>query len=182
LGDKRVAGTLNHHDGKFVGMSEIIGTPVFDKDRLYVAIGRDPEHGRGRGAIHCIDASGSGDISQSGRVWIYQGLDRTLSTASVADGLVYVSDVAGRLHCLDAKTGSCYWVHETESEVWGSTLVADGKVFMPTGKYLWILKAGRSLNVLGRVNLGSRVFATPVVARGTLYIATTGGWLWAITH
>src|SRR5512133_771707 len=85
LGDKRVKGTLNQHDGTFVGMSEIIGTPVVVRDRLYVALGRDPEHGRGRGALHCIDASGTGDITRSGRVWIYQGLDRTLSTASVVD-------------------------------------------------------------------------------------------------
>jgi outer membrane protein assembly factor BamB len=180
LGDKRVAGTLNQNDGTFVGMSEIIGTPVFVNDRVYVALGRDPEHGRGRGAMHCIDATGTGDISQSGRVWIYQGLDRTISTASVADGSAYLSDVAGRLHCLDAETGKPYWIHETNSEVWGSTLVADGKVYMPTAKYLWVLKAGKTLEVLDRVNFGSRVFASPVAANGILYVATTGGWLWAI--
>jgi len=180
LGDKRVKGTLNQHDGSFVGMSEIIGTPVLVKDRLFVALGRDPEHGRGRGALHCIDARGVGDITRSGRVWIYQGLDRTLSTASVADGLVYLSDVAGRLHCVDAETGRCYWIHETHSETWGSTLVADGKIYMPTAKYLWVLKAGRALTVVGRINLGSRVFASPVVAHGTLYVATTAGWLWAV--
>jgi len=180
LGDKRVTGTLNKHDGTFVGMSEIIGTPVFINNRVFVALGRDPEHGRGRGAMHCIDATGSGDISRSGRVWTYQGLDRTLSTASVTDGLAYLSDVAGRLHCLDAQTGKCYWVHETQSEVWGSTLVADGKVYMPTAKYLWVLRAGKTLEVLGRINLGGRVFASPVVAGGTLYVATAGGWLWAV--
>ena len=180
LGDKRVNGTLNKHDGTFVGMSEIIGTPVLVKDRIYVSLGRDPAHGRGRGAMHCIDAKGMGDISQSGRVWAYQGLDRTLSTASVADGLAYISDVAGRLHCLDAATGKCYWTHDTQCEVWGSTLVADGKVFMPTSKYLWILKAGKALEVMGNINLGSRIFASPVVAHGTLYVATTGGWLWAV--
>jgi len=182
LGDKRVKGTLNKHDGTFVGMSEIIGTPVLVKDRLYVALGRDPEHGRGRGALHCIAAAGTGDITQSGRVWSYQGLDRTLSTASVADGLIYLSDVAGRLHCLDAQTGECYWVHQTQSEVWGSTLVADGKIYMPTAKYLWVLKAGKTLTVLDRINLGSRVFASPVVAHGTLYAATTAGWLWAVAQ
>jgi outer membrane protein assembly factor BamB len=112
LGDRRVKGTLNQNDGTFVGMSEIIGTPVLVGDRVFVALGRDPEHGRGRGALHCVDATGTGDITQSGRVWLYQGLDRTLSTASVADGLAYLSDVAGRLHCLDAETGKCYWVHE----------------------------------------------------------------------
>jgi outer membrane protein assembly factor BamB len=180
LGDKRVAGTLNQNDGAFVGMSEIIGTPVFVQDRVYVALGRDPEHGRGRGAMHCIDATRTGDITQSGRVWSYQGLDRTISTASVAHGLVYLSDVAGRLHCLDGDTGKCYWIHDTKSEVWGSTLVADGKIYMPTAKYLWVLKEGRTLEILDHINLGSRVFASPVVANGILYVATTGGWLWAV--
>mgnify|MGYP001765070140 CR=1 FL=1 len=85
--------------------SEVVGTPVFLNNRVYVALGRDPEHGRGRGALHCIDATGSGDITKTGKVWSYQGLDRTLSTVSIADGLLYICDVAGRLHCLDADTG-----------------------------------------------------------------------------
>jgi outer membrane protein assembly factor BamB len=180
LGDKRVRGTLNKHDGTFVGRSEIIATPVFVDNRVYVAIGRDPAHGRGRGALHCIDARGSGDITTSGKVWTYQGLDRTLSTASVADGLVYVSDVGGRLHCLDAETGQCYWIHDTKCETWGSTLVADRKVYMPTSKGLWVLAAGKELKILSHINLGAKVYASPVAANGTLYVATNAGWLWAV--
>lgn len=179
LGDRRVKGTLNKHDGTFVGRSEIIATPVFVNNRVYVAIGRDPAHGRGRGALHCIDARGQGDITTSGKIWTYQGLDRTLSTASVAGGLVYVSDVGGRLHCVDAETGQCYWIHDTDCETWGSTLVADGKVYMPTTKGLWVLAAGKELRVLDRVTLGGKVYASPVAANGTLYVATTQGWLWA---
>ena len=179
LGDRRVQGTLNKHDGTFVGTSEIIATPVFLNNRVYVAIGRDPAHGRGRGALHCIDARGQGDITVSGKIWTYQGLDRTLSTASVADGLVYVSDVGGRLHCLDADTGRCYWIHDTDCETWGSTLVADGKVYMPTTRGLWVLAAGKDLKVLGHMPLGGKVYASPVVAHGTLYVGTTQGWLWA---
>jgi len=163
-----------------VGMSEIIGTPVFVNNRIYLAIGRDPEHGRGRGALHCIDATQTGDVTHSGRIWTYQGLDRTLSTAAVAGGLVYICDVGGRVHCVDAATGHCYWVHETHCEIWGSALVADGKVYMPTAKGLWVLAAGKELNVLGRISLGGRMLASPVVANGTLYVATTAGWLWAV--
>jgi outer membrane protein assembly factor BamB len=180
LGDKRVHGTLNKHDGAFVGASEIIATPVSIDNCVYVAIGRDPAHGRGRGALHCIDAAGQGDVTASRRLWTYQGLDRTLSTVSVHDGLVYLSDVAGRLHCLDAQTGKCYWVHDAKCETWGSTLAADGKVYMPTSKGLWILATGKELRVLDRINLGARVMASPVAANGTLYIASTGGWLWAV--
>ena len=111
----------------------------------------------------------------SGKIWTYQGLDRTLSTVSVADGLVYISDVGGRLHCLDDATGQCYWIHDTDCETWGSTLVADGKVYMPTTKGLWVLATGKERKVLGRVTLGGKVYASPVVANGTLYVATTPG-------
>ncbi len=180
LGDKRVHGTLNHNDGRFVGRSEIIATPVLVSDRVYVAIGRDPAHGRGRGALHCIDPRGRGDITASGKVWTYQGLDRTLSTVSVVDGLLYVCDVGGRLHCLDAETGRCHWIHDTNCEIWGSTLVADGKVYMPTSKGLWVLAAGKELKVLAHISLGGKVYASPVVANGTLYVATNAGWLWAV--
>ena len=181
LGDKRRKGTLNHNDGAFVGESEIIGTPTFLNNRVYVAIGRDPEHGRGRGALHCIDATGTGDITQTGKVWTYQGLDRTLSTASVADGLLYLCDVAGRLHCVDANTGRCYWAHESNATIWGSSLVADGKVYMPTSKGLIVLAAGKEKRVLSQINLGAPLYATPVAANGTLYVAARSGWLWAVT-
>jgi outer membrane protein assembly factor BamB len=181
LGDKRCKGSLNHNDGTFVGESEIIGTPVFHNNRIYVAIGRDPEHGRGRGALHCIDATKTGEITPTGRVWTYQGLDRTLSTVSIADGLLYLCDVGGRLHCVDEETGRGYWVHESNSTVWGSTLVADGKVYMPTPKGLIVLAAGKVKEVLSQINVGATIDASPVVANGTLYIATRSGWLWAVT-
>jgi outer membrane protein assembly factor BamB len=180
-GDKRKPDGMNtKSDGTYVGLSEIIGTPVFYRNRIYVAIGRDPEHGRGRGALHCIDASQTGDITKTGRIWTYQGLDRTLCTVSIADGLLYISDVGGRLHCVDAETGKFYWMHETNCQAWGSTLVADGKVYMPSAKGLDVLAAGKQKRVLSHVNVGAAILVSPVAANGTLYIASTGGWLWAV--
>ena len=58
-------------------------------------------------------------------IWSYKGLDRTLSTVSIADGLLYIADVAGRVHCLDAETGQCYWVYETQGD--GLGLDAGGR-------------------------------------------------------
>ena len=45
--------------------NDIIGTPVVHKDRVYFATGQDPEHGEGIGILWCIDATKSGDISES---------------------------------------------------------------------------------------------------------------------
>jgi len=206
-GDRRRKDTIiGKNDGTFVGMSEIIATPVFHNNRVYVAIGRDPEHGRGRGALWCLDAGkgargeGTGARGQglgareevarnaemvhngnagSRAIWCYKGLDRTLSTVSIADGLLYLADVAGRLHCLDADTGRCLWVHETKAKIWGSTLVADGKVYLPTEKHLWVLAAGREKRVLSQISLGAPVWATPIAAKGVLYVASTR-YLWAV--
>jgi outer membrane protein assembly factor BamB len=170
----------NANDGQYVGPSEIIATPAFTKNRVYVAIGQDPTHGRGRGMLSCIDATQSGDISRSGAVWQYDKIGRSLSTASIADGLLYIADVAGQLPCLDADTGQCYWVHQTKAQIWGSTLVADGKVYLGTEKGFWVLKAGRQKQVLHEIHVGAPVYNTPIVANGVLYVASHR-YLWAIT-
>jgi outer membrane protein assembly factor BamB len=180
LGDKRNKQAFNKSDdGTFVGMSEIIGTPVFQNNRVYVAIGRDPEHGRGRGALHCIDATQTGDITRSGRIWCYQGLDRTLATVSIADGWLYVGDVAGRLHCLEVASGHCLWVHEGHCRTLASSLVADGKIYYPTERHLWVLAAGKELKVLSKISLGAPIWASVVAANGTLYVASQN-YLWAV--
>jgi outer membrane protein assembly factor BamB len=43
--------------------NEIISTPVIYKDRIYVAVGQDPEHGQGQGHLWCIDPTKRGDVS-----------------------------------------------------------------------------------------------------------------------
>lgn len=169
----------NTNDGAYVGPSEIIATPVFYKNRVYVAIGQDPLHGRGKGMLSCIDATKTGDISRSGKIWSYDKLDRSLSTVSIADGLLYIADFAGVLHCLDAETGQCYWTYPTKSQIWGSTLVADGKVWLGNQKALWIFAAGKEPKLLGEIHLGSPVYCTPVVANGVFYVATHK-YLWAV--
>ena len=180
-GDSRWGGTDNKNDGTYAGVCEIIATPVFHNNRIYVAIGRDAAFGRGRGALQCIDATKTGDITATGKLWTYQGLDWTTSTISLADGLIYLADGAGKLHCVDAETGRGLWVHETKSSMLlGSTLVADGKVFMPTSKGLFVFAAGREKKLLAQINVGAPVYSSPVAANGTLYVAAHNGWLWAV--
>jgi outer membrane protein assembly factor BamB len=178
-GDKRKKGSPNTNDGSYVGPSEMIATPVVYKNRIYVAIGQDPAHGRGRGLLQAIDATLTGDITHRGRVWSYDGLDRTISTAAVADGLVYVPDVAGRLHCVDADTGKAYWVYETGAETWGSALVADGKVFFGNKKVFYVFAAGKEARLLSKTRLGSPIYSTPVAANGVLFVASQH-YLWAV--
>jgi outer membrane protein assembly factor BamB len=177
-GDKRKSKSPNKNDGTYVGPSQIIGTPVFHKGRIYVALGQDPAHGRGKGMLHCIDASRTGDITETGSIWRYGGMDRSLATAAIANGLVYITDVAGRLHCLDAQDGRCHWVHETNNETWGGPLVADGKLFFGNRRSLYVMAEGREARLLQTVRMPAPVYSTPIAANGALYVACNR-YLWA---
>ena len=54
--------------------------------------------------LSCIDITKTGDISGKA-VWTFKGLERTISTPAVKDGIIYAADYTGRLFALDAKTG-----------------------------------------------------------------------------
>jgi outer membrane protein assembly factor BamB len=148
-----------------------IATPVFYDGRVFLAIGQDPESGEGVGHMYCIDPTKRGDITETGRIWHNTKIRRTLSTAAIADGLVYISDFSGFLHCLDAKSGASYWTFDVLAAVWGSPLAADGKVYLgdEDGDVV-VLLAGKELKKIAEMNMGSSVYSTPVPANGVLYI------------
>jgi outer membrane protein assembly factor BamB len=151
--------------------NELIATPVFFEERVYIANGQDPEHGEGVGHLYCIDPTKRGDITESGRIWHYDKIRRSISTAAIHDGLVYYPDFSGFLHCVDAKTGKPYWVHDMLAAVWGSALVADGKVYLgdEDGDVV-VFQAGKEKKILAEMNLGSSVYSTAVPANGVLFI------------
>jgi len=154
------------------GPSEVNATPVFWHDRIYVAVGQDPEHGEGVGILNCIDATKTGDITKSGKIWSFDKIHRSLSTVSITpEGLMFVGDFSGFLHCLDANTGEEYWVQDLKAHVWGSTMVADGKVYCgDEDGDLFVFAASKQKKLLSVTNLGGPIYSTPVVANGILYV------------
>ena len=84
---------------------------------------------------------------------------------------MYISDFSGFLHCLDAKTGQEYWVHDMLAAVWGSPLVADGKVYLgdEDGDVV-VMQAGKEKKLIHEMNMGSAIYATAVPAHGALFI------------
>ena len=154
-------------------------------DLVYLAVGQDPEHGEGIGHLYAIDANGAtGDITEKAKVWHYGGEEfkRTISTAAIADGLLYISDLSGFLHCLDEKPGKPYWVYDMLAAVWGSPTVIDGKVFLgdEDGDVV-VLEHGKKMKVISETNMDNSVYTTPVAVDGVLYIANRTT-LFAITE
>ena len=153
--------------------SNIKGTPVFYKNRVYVAAGGDIWWGKELAWLKCIDASKTGDVTKTAEAWSYPVNLHCCATPSIAGGLVFITDLGRTIHCVDAETGKPCWTHKCRGEFWGSTLVADGKVYAGSRRGdFCILAADKEKKVLSSIDLDSPISSTPVAANGTIYIST----------
>ncbi len=151
--------------------NELISTPVIFENVVYIANGQDPEHGEGVGHAYAIDPTKTGDITESGRLWHFDKIRRSISTAAIKDGLIYLSDFSGFLHCLDLKTGKPLWTHDMFAAIWSSPMIVDDKVYLgDEDGDVTVLQHGRELKVVSEQNMGSSVYSTVVPANGTLFV------------
>jgi len=125
----------------------------------------------------------------SAQVWHYGGIiedpalqkklkrnyyfGRTMSTAAIHEDIVYITDLGGIMHCLDANTGKLHWEFDVGFPTWSSPYYADGKVYLGTdGRSMWVFEHGAKLKAPTENDMGSRVRAAPVAANGVLYVMT----------
>ncbi len=152
---------------------QFLAAPVFVGDRVYAAIG-EPEAGSGAGALRCLDAKQRGDVTKVAEIWRLDGLDfsDSISMPAVHNGLVYAADTPGYLSCLDAVNGKKLWSHDVKSNIWGSPLVADGKVYIQSSEgAVFVFAVGREKKLLvTNTQLPDLQHGTAVAANGVLYI------------
>lgn len=189
-----------HPDRSKTPLNYFVASPVVVGDRMFIGMGVGPELATKPKSSYlmCLDLNKTGDVSPkswkaddpankgSSLVWAFGGeitprplkgrpvlYSSTISTCAVHDGLVYASEESGYLHCLDAKTGERLWVDDLKSGVWGSPYYVDGKVMIGAEDgSIFIYKHGRKKDVVNVIDHGETIHSTPIVANGTLYVAT----------
>jgi outer membrane protein assembly factor BamB/HEAT repeat protein len=153
--------------------SSIIASPVFADGRVFVAMGQSPGHGNGPSLIHAISPNGQGDVTESRLLWTSREVGRVVGTPIAKDGLLYVGDLGGTIHCLDAATGAHVWKHETNEPIWGSLLLAGDRLYVGNvGGSVSVLRAGRRKQLLGQIEMDAPLYSPPAPIGDALYLAT----------
>jgi outer membrane protein assembly factor BamB len=153
--------------------SSIIASPVFADGRVFIAMGQSPGHGNAPSLVYAISPNGDGDVTKSGLLWTSHEVGRVVGTPVVKDGLLYVGDLGGTVHCLDAATGAQIWKHETNDIIWGSLLLAGDRLYVGNaGGLMTVLRAGRQKEVLGEIEMDAPLYTRPAVVGDELYLAT----------
>jgi outer membrane protein assembly factor BamB len=123
----------------------------------------------------------------SAAVWHYSGHDangdgqfdfeetmhRTLGMVAIKDNLLAIADLSGLFHCLDAKTGERHWTYDMLAAVWGSPLMADGKIYLgDEDGDVAVFELSPERKLLAENNMEASVYSTPVAVDQTLFIST----------
>jgi outer membrane protein assembly factor BamB len=153
--------------------SSIIASPVFADGRVFIAMGQSPGHGNAPSLVYAISPNGQGDVTKSELLWTSREVGRVVGTPIVKDGLLYVGDLGGTVHCLDAATGAHLWKHETNDPIWGSLLLAGDRLYVGNDQGLMtVLRTGRRKELLAQIEMDAPLYTRPAVIGDALYIAT----------
>ena len=153
--------------------SAIMASPVFADGRVFVAMGQSPGHGNGPSLIHAISPNGQGDVTTSRLLWTSREVGRVVGTPIAQDGLLYVGDLGGTIHCLDAATGAHVWTHETNEPIWGSLLLAGDRLYVGNvAGTMTVLRAGRRKQLLAQIEMDGPLYSAPALIGDALVLAT----------
>ena len=155
-------------------------TPAIDRNYVYISHGEDNIDNQEFGRVQCIDASGTGDITDSGSVWRVDGVKAGYSALLVKDGILYVVTDTGNLFAFDSKSGDKLWEHNLGTVGKGAPVWADGKLYvMEVNGHIHILKPSREkcetlsmVKLQGKNGGDDEIYASPAISNGRIVLVT----------
>lgn len=152
----------------------VIPRPILAHGLVFVSSGYD------RPVIHAIRTGGTGDVTDTHIAWtLAKGAPNTPSMVVVDDLLYAVSD-GGIASAIEARTGTVVWSERLGGDFSASILHADGRLYFQneTGTG-FVVKPGRTFEVLAKNELAERTLASYAADNGVLFIRTASA-LYAI--
>src|SRR4029453_1945000 len=123
--------------------------------------------------IHAISPNGQGDITESRLLWTSREVGRVVGTPIAKDGLLYVGDLGGTVHCVDAARPAQVCKLQTNDAIWGCLLLAGDRLYVGNvGGSMTVLRAGRRKELLAQIEMDAPLYSRPALVGDALYRAT----------
>ena len=133
--------------------------------------------GQGGGPAIAVKPGGSGDVSETQKVWKQDRYRGAVGSGVVTGGHLFTVGQDGMVECRDMKTGDSVWSERLPSSgrggSWSSMLLAGDRIYLPNqGGDVFILKAGPKFEVLAKNAIGESTNASLAADGGELFLRT----------
>jgi outer membrane protein assembly factor BamB len=89
------------------------------------------------------------------------------------EGRLYLAAAPGFVECLDSHTGEVLWKERLDGSLWGSMLLADGKLYVTSLEGVtFVLAAGPKFQHLARNEIREPTYAALAVSQGSIFLRT----------
>lgn len=137
------------------------------------------------GPFLAMRPGGSGDVTESSRLWHFPRAKQRIGSGVIAGKYVYIHDDPGVAECLDLETGKVVWEQRLQGPgqsvtSWSSMVLAGDKLYVVNhGGDTFVLRASPNFELLSTNPLGERTLASHAASDGQLFIRTYDA-LWCI--
>ena len=148
-----------------------VANPVVVGDVAVVPTGRND---RNQPRLHGIRLGGSGDVTETHRVWKREDTGPFVPTPVEYQGKVYLLRDRGEVECIDPKTGKTVWsdaLPKERNNYYSSPLIAGGNFYaIREDGVAFVARVGDKFELLSENAMGERVIASPVALANRLFI------------
>jgi outer membrane protein assembly factor BamB len=165
--------------GELVYSSPVAGETA-EGERVIVAVS-----GFG-GPVLAVRAGGSGDVSQSHRLWHLERSKPFLGTAVINSGYLYWIDMSGVVQCVKLSNGETMWTERLPrsgegSGAWASPVLNNGNIYImnQSGSTVVFRANPKQFEIVGVNALEEPSNSSIVISDGDLFLRTQAA-LWCI--
>ncbi len=161
------------------GLNPLVYTSPIFADDIVIAMGGYQGNSVG------VKVGGSGDVTESKRLWREQRHAGGIGTGVVKDGKLYFTNSGGVAFCLDIKSGETLWKERMpgQSRSWGSYLLAGDLIYSlsQSGETVVFKADPKKFDVVAHNKLGEVTNSSIVPVGSDLFIRTHDA-LWCISE
>jgi len=108
------------------------------------------------------------------RLWRQAGKNpQRVGSGVIHEGRLYIADAPGTIQCLDALRGKVLWKEKLGGTLWGSMLLADGKLYVTNLEgTTYVLAASSKFQLLATNEIPEPTYAALAVSGGALFLRT----------
>jgi outer membrane protein assembly factor BamB len=158
----------------------IYTTPVWGEQAIFAT-----SSGPGGGNAIAVKPGGSGDITESQRIWRLERIESQMGSGVIHEGHLYTLSQDGIAACLELQSGNKVWEKRLRGSgerggSWSSMLLANGKIYVPNQSGdIFVLAASPTYELLATNSVDEPTNASPAASNGELFLRTDNS-LWCI--